>query len=383
MTHVSVPGRFFLRILPVLLLILPGVPAFAADVLIYGPSMSTSPPNEQTVAMAAGHTVTVASEATWSTLTTAQFSQYDAIVFGDPTCLGTLDHLDVAEANKATWSAAVTGPIYVQGTDSQFHSDHTGALPLIERGIDFAASGPGTGLYVSLSCYYAFAAFGTPVSLLSLIGDFRVVGQGDCPNDVTIVDPTHPAVAGLTDADLSNWGCSVHEFFTLFPAGFDVLVTGIHPSLGSLPYIIATPAVVEVPVDIKPGSCPNPLNIKSNGVLPVAVLSTADFDVRDIDLGSVTLLGVRPLRSAFEDVATPFEPFVGKSNRNDCTEAGRDGRLDLTLKFSRQAIVAAIRATFGSVPDGSVLVLPLEGELLDGRSILGEDVIVVLRKGKE
>jgi len=37
---------------------------------------------------------------------------------------------------------------------------------------------------------------------------------------------------------------------------------------------------IEVPVDIKPTSCPNPLNVKSRGVLPVAILGTADFDVR-------------------------------------------------------------------------------------------------------
>ncbi|HEX9945029.1 MAG TPA: hypothetical protein VGG03_23720 [Thermoanaerobaculia bacterium] len=358
-------------------------PAFAADVLIYGPSMSPLPPNEQTVATAAGHTVTVVSAATWSTLTTAQFAQYDAIVFGDPTCTVGTGHLAAAEANKATWSAVVTGPIYVQGTDPQFHHHQPAALPLIQKGIDFAASGPGTGLYVSLSCYYFTAGPNTPVSLLSEFGDFRVLGQGDCPNTVTIVEPAHPAVAGLTDADLSNWGCSVHEFITSFPAGFEVLVTGLHPTEGFLPYIIATPPVIEVPVDIKPGSCPNPLNLKSQGVLPVAVLSTADFDVSDIDLASITLLGVHPLRSAFEDVATPFEPFVGKQSRNDCTQAGPDGLIDLTLKFSRQEIVAAIEATFGPVADGAVLVLPLEGELLDGTLILGEDVIVVLRKGKE
>ena len=29
---------------------------------------------------------------------------------------------------------------------------------------------------------------------------------------------------------------------------------------------------MEITVDIKPGSCPNPLNLKSNGVLPVAIL---------------------------------------------------------------------------------------------------------------
>ncbi|MHC4648611.1 MAG: hypothetical protein ACYTBJ_24405, partial [Planctomycetota bacterium] len=39
---------------------------------------------------------------------------------------------------------------------------------------------------------------------------------------------------------------------------------------------------VQVAVDIKPGSCPNPLNLASRGVLPVAVLGSEDFDVSSI-----------------------------------------------------------------------------------------------------
>ena len=40
---------------------------------------------------------------------------------------------------------------------------------------------------------------------------------------------------------------------------------------------------IEVFVDIKPGSCPNPLNTGSKGVLPVAIAGTVDFDVTVID----------------------------------------------------------------------------------------------------
>ncbi|MHC4981316.1 MAG: hypothetical protein ACYTGT_20225, partial [Planctomycetota bacterium] len=40
-------------------------------------------------------------------------------------------------------------------------------------------------------------------------------------------------------------------------------------------------------LDIKPGSCPNSFNRKSNGVLPVALVGTDEFNVMDVDLGSV------------------------------------------------------------------------------------------------
>jgi hypothetical protein len=65
--------------------------------------------------------------------------------------------------------------------------------------------------------------------------------------------------------------------------------------------------VIDVDIDIKPGSCPNPFNGKSKGVLPVAILGAEDFDVTAVDIASVRLAGVAPIRSSFEDVATPLD----------------------------------------------------------------------------
>jgi hypothetical protein len=136
---------------------------------------------------------------------------------------------------------------------------------------------------------------------------------------------------------------------------------------------------IPVPVDIKPQSCPNPLNVNDRGVLPAAILGTPTFDVTKIDVATVKLEGVSPLRSALEDVATPFVPFIGKTQATDCTTAGADGHMDLTLKFDNQAIVAAL----GTVTDGEVRVLKLTGNLkpdFGGTPIVGEDVVVILKK---
>src|SRR5438105_1777244 len=140
-------------------------------VLIYGPSLDNSAaPNEKTVAENAGYEVTVADEATWAAMTTAQFASYDAIVLGDPSCdnLGGVELLATAEATKSAWSRAITGSIYVQGTDPVWHG--VAATPiLILDGINFVAGGPGTGLYVSLSCFYVGGG-DTAVNVLSSIG---------------------------------------------------------------------------------------------------------------------------------------------------------------------------------------------------------------------
>lgn len=136
--------------------------------------------------------------------------------------------------------------------------------------------------------------------------------------------------------------------------------------------------VLEVPFDIKPTSCPNPLNPRAMGLLPAAVLGTMDLDVTQIDPTSLLLEGVAPLRWAYEDVATPFTPYLDKDQCNDCNEAGPDGHLDLTLKFSTQELVMAL----GSLADGECRVLTLTGTLLDGTAFLGVDVMVVRNRLK-
>jgi hypothetical protein len=156
---------------------------------------------------------------------------------------------------------------------------------------------------------------------------------------------------------------------------------------------VAPPSEIPVPVDIKPTSCPNPLNVKSKGVLPVAILGfpleDGFFDVTQIDPASVRLEGVAPLRWAMEDVATPYIPFIGKEACLDCTKEGRDGLMDLTLKFNKQEVVAAIEANLGRpVEDGECLVLRLTGNLFGenedpGQAIVGEDVVRINKKGKK
>jgi hypothetical protein len=129
-----------------------------------------------------------------------------------------------------------------------------------------------------------------------------------------------------------------------------------------------------VALDIKPTSCPNPLNVESKGVLPVAILGTENFDVSDVDVGSVSLEGVAPISFSYEDVATPFDGELC-----DCHEAGPDGYLDLTLKFDAQQIVTAL----GSVQDGDHLVLTAAVTMKDGAIKEGSDCIRIIKKGKD
>ncbi|MHC4621097.1 MAG: LamG domain-containing protein [Planctomycetota bacterium] len=129
-------------------------------------------------------------------------------------------------------------------------------------------------------------------------------------------------------------------------------------------------------VDIKPGSCPNPLNPASRGVLPVAVLGSEDFDVNTIDTASIRLAGVAPVRSHYEDVATP----VADANVCECNVDGPDGFMDLTLKFKTQAIVEQIVNAFDDLVKDDEFVLTLKGTLSDGTRIEGTDCVRIIGK---
>jgi len=139
---------------------------------------------------------------------------------------------------------------------------------------------------------------------------------------------------------------------------------------------------IAVYIDIKPGGCPTPVNVGSKGVLPVAVLGTADFDITTIDPQSITLAGVAPLRWSMEDVATPYDINFDECNIYDCNESAGDGNLDLTLKFDTQEIAAAIEEVY----DRECLILELTGELkteYGGLPFKGGDVVSILKKERQ
>jgi len=141
-------------------------------------------------------------------------------------------------------------------------------------------------------------------------------------------------------------------------------------------------SALTVALDIKPGSCPNPLNVragtnsrgnakeKKGGVLPVAVLGTATFDVSRINVSTVHLEGIEPLRYDYKDVAAP----VVNGEACECSTAGPDGNLDLTLKFQKSDIVA----TLGTVSKGDVVPLTLTDQLEDGTSFEAVDCVMIV-----
>lgn len=144
--------------------------------------------------------------------------------------------------------------------------------------------------------------------------------------------------------------------------------------------VIADVNIVPVKIDIKPGTCPNSLNVNSKGVLPVAILGTLIFDVETIDPDTITLTvdenpeGVSPIRWSYEDVATPFDGELCA-----CHDLTGDGIKDLTLEFDTQELVEMLELEDSEEP----IVLTISGESNDQTfTFAGMDCVRVLEHAR-
>ncbi len=145
--------------------------------------------------------------------------------------------------------------------------------------------------------------------------------------------------------------------------------------------------VLALALDIKPGACPNPFNRHGNGVLPVALVGTGEFDPAEVDLSTLQLSradgvggnagpneGPPGPHSVFEDVATPFG-----GEACECHDLGGDGIDDLSMKFRTDEMVEALE--LDALPGGAVVELVLSGSLLDGTPFVASDCIVIVPPG--
>jgi hypothetical protein len=201
------------------------------------------------------------------------FDQYRAIIVGDPSC-GTgssnyLAALTALNATKTNWTPACSGNVILMGVDNVCHAPSTnpGPAKTILRGIAFAVDDPAkTGFYYALSCYYDYDNPATNALLvphLTGFGTFMVRNYPYTCFDACHIVATHPIFTNappLTDAELSNWGCSTHEGFNAWPANFVVMAIALTNGLytatdgsNGVPYILVRGEGVKVISNIELG----------------------------------------------------------------------------------------------------------------------------------
>ena len=114
--------------------------------------------------------------------------------------------------------------------------------------------------------------------------------------------------------------------------------------------------LIEVHVDVKPGSNPNSVNTKSKGQLPIGIYGSDTFDVRDIDPSTISVecMGI--------------SSATGRFSYEDLVVA--DGIEDMILHLPMQSF------PWGA-PRGTLVTITVTGELFDGTAFFGTDVVLI------
>jgi glyoxylase-like metal-dependent hydrolase (beta-lactamase superfamily II) len=119
--------------------------------------------------------------------------------------------------------------------------------------------------------------------------------------------------------------------------------------------VTVNPLTIQVEIDIKPGSETNPINLGSNGVVPVAVLTNSQFDAGMVNPETVLFAGAAAKKWLLQDV-------------------DGDGDFDLLLHFDTEELDLTASSTEAT----------LSGQTTDGHEITGTDAVrIVPAKNKK
>ena len=131
-------------------------------VLVYGPGGQSAINDLRTNVASvrdAGPTqgqFTIATEAMWRSMTTAQFASYNAIWIDGGNCATPADQgnalFQAVTDTRGVWSAAITGHFEIIGSDSDLHIGSS--RKFLTNSYHYVTSGSGTGLFVSTSCLF-------------------------------------------------------------------------------------------------------------------------------------------------------------------------------------------------------------------------------------
>jgi hypothetical protein len=124
--------------------------------------------------------------------------------------------------------------------------------------------------------------------------------------------------------------------------------------------VLAYSPVRIVSIDIKPGSDPNSINLGEQGLLPVAILGTQDFDVTTIDPDIIELGGV-----SLAERGSRKTPKLAYS----LEDVDGDGFTDMIAFFDVQMLVT------DGVLEVTTTELELTATLDDGTPIKGTDSV--------
>jgi hypothetical protein len=302
--------------------------AVGTDILIYNTYYSAGypktyfSPGADTVLNAYGCTVTMIDRISGTTITSTLLANYDQlwVINGQKNSPGLFTSTEIQailDFNE-------------QGNGLMIISDHD------DRPV-------GTDIQWSADVDQIAANFGVEFDhFIDLLGIHTV----EAPD----FDVSHPIWVGVS----SVWCGTDAEIITTNPEVQVIASPGDKPTVA----VIDPPVPIQATIDIKPGSDPNSINLGSNGVIPVAILSSSVFDANQVDPVTVSLGGA--------GVAVK-----GKGNNlmSSLEDVNEDGLIDLLIKVETENLDP------GEIQDGWI---ELYGELYDGTLIEGKDTVNIV-----
>lgn len=135
-------------------------------------------------------------------------------------------------------------------------------------------------------------------------------------------------------------------------------------------------SIINIEIDIKPGSFPNSVNLKSKGLTPIAIHTTDDFDAIDVVPMSVRLgecdPPLEPVKYELYDCDEFPNPDYGDPEFPDAPEMIGDGDLDWVFYFETRVLACL----------GDVTEVALTGITVENISIEGTSDISFVKQGK-
>lgn len=216
------------------------------------------------------------------------------------------------------------------------------------------------------------------------IQTFSLIDSIEIQTDVTATSTTSGTLRIVRTGDridtfFDEFGAQPNYSETAFSGDVVVTLTLLAPGGADLAYVTyddflinsgtAVCPIIDAAIDIKPGNDTNPINLKSNGVLAVAILTTSiadgdtvDFDATTVDTATIEFGDTRDGFVRVDALRTAVEDVDG------------DGDLDLIAHFS----IREIRDN-GALDEDSVDAI-LSADTLDGTEIIGIDSVQIVPK---
>jgi hypothetical protein len=141
----------------------------------------------------------------------------------------------------------------------------------------------------------------------------------------------------------------------------DSFLPGFTPS-GLASSAEAPASSIDVEIDFRPRNCLNYLNLNSNAAVTVVVLGTDAFDVGQVDVASVRVEGLEPVRTAYRDRGAPGQ-----------CRGLPDGVLDLGVVMKADELLTALGERDIPMLHGMRVSVQVEGFLHDGTRFAGRD----------